>query len=59
MDPLLSERIERVFADRAVSKRHALQAGFETMPRFVTEFLLALARVKSGTIDIAKVRDAD
>ena len=56
MNPLLSEKIERVFADRAVSKRHALQAGFEAMPRFVTEFLLARAREKTGTIDIAKTR---
>lgn len=57
MDPRLSQKIERIFADRAVNKQHALQAGFGNMPRFVTEYLLAQARLKDGAIGIDKVRE--
>src|SRR5690606_24688487 len=38
-------------------KREALRAGFELMPRFVTEFLLAKARTKNASITVAEARD--
>lgn len=57
MDAALRAKIERVFGDRVVDKREALNAGFELMPRFVTEFLLATARSKSRAMSLAEVRD--
>ncbi|MEW5850930.1 MAG: BREX system Lon protease-like protein BrxL [Myxococcota bacterium] len=57
MEQNLKDKIERVFGNLVVDKRQALQAGFELMPRFVTEFLLAAARQKSGAMDVSEVRD--
>lgn len=57
MEPSLREKIERVFEGLAVDKRQALQAGFETMPRFVTEYLLAKARAQNSALGIEEVRE--
>lgn len=57
MDQTLREKIEGAFGGYVVDKRQALQAGFELMPRFVTEFLLAAARTKSPDMGIAEVRE--
>ncbi len=57
MDASLREKIERVFGSLAVDKRQALQAGFELMPRFVTEFLLATARAQNTGLSVEEVRD--
>ncbi len=57
MDPRLSEKVQQVFGPYAVDKREALQAGFERMPRFVTEFLIAKAREGGKERSIAEVRD--
>lgn len=56
MDQELRTKIERVFDKLVVDKREALKAGFELMPRFVTEFLLAQAKAKSATIGGDDVR---
>lgn len=57
MDPSLRDKIERVFQGLAVDKRQALSAGFEAMPRFVTEFLLAKARAQNSALGIEEVRE--
>lgn len=57
MEIALQEKIKRVFGPLAVDKTQALHAGFELMPRFVTEFLLASARAKSADMSVAEVRD--
>ena len=57
METSLREKIERVFKDLAVDKRQALSAGFEAMPRFVTEFLLAKARAQNSALGIENVRE--
>jgi ATP-dependent Lon protease len=57
MDPSLRDKIERVFAGLAVDKRQALSAGFESMPRFVTEFLLAKARSQNSALGVEDVRE--
>jgi ATP-dependent Lon protease len=56
MDYQLRTKIESVFASLVVDKREALKAGFELMPRFVTEFLLAQARAKNAEIGTDDVR---
>jgi ATP-dependent Lon protease len=56
MDQELRNKIERVFEGLVVDKREALKAGFELMPRFVTEFLIAQARAKNATIGLDDVR---
>lgn len=56
MEQALREKIERVFDKLVVDKREALKAGFELMPRFVTEFLLAQARAKNAALGIDDVR---
>ncbi|MGH7271567.1 MAG: anti-phage BREX system Lon protease BrxL [Polyangiaceae bacterium] len=56
MDQELRSKIERVFEGLVVDKREALKAGFELMPRFVTEFLIAQARAKNATIGLDDVR---
>jgi ATP-dependent Lon protease len=43
-------------ATYVVNKRDALRAGFELMPRFVTEFLLAKARSRQADMTIQGVR---
>jgi ATP-dependent Lon protease len=57
LEPALRDKIQGAFGEHAVDKREALQAGFELMPRFVTEFLLARAREKRGSISVTEVRD--
>lgn len=57
MDSSLRQKIERIFGTLAVDKRQALQAGFELMPRFVTEYLLATARGRNANLSIEEVRD--
>ncbi|KYF76802.1 hypothetical protein BE11_22325 [Sorangium cellulosum] len=57
MDIALREKIEGVFGTLVVDKRQALQAGFELMPRFVTEFLLATARSQNAALSVGEVRD--
>jgi ATP-dependent Lon protease len=57
MTPELRAKIEMHFPGLCVDKTEALQAGFELMPRFVTEFLLAAARSRTGDIGIAEVRE--
>jgi ATP-dependent Lon protease len=56
MDQELRHKIERVFDKLVVDKREALKAGFELMPRFVTEFLLAQARAKNTAMSVEDVR---
>ncbi|MEO7038080.1 MAG: BREX system Lon protease-like protein BrxL [Polyangiaceae bacterium] len=56
MDEQLRIKIERVFDKLVVDKREALKAGFELMPRFVTEFLLAQARAKNAEMGLDDVR---
>lgn len=56
MDQELRIKIERVFDKLVVDKREALKAGFELMPRFVTEFLLAQARAKNTSMGVDDVR---
>lgn len=57
MTPELRTKILSAFPLLSVDKREALQAGFELMPRFVTEFLLAAARAKTGGMGIQEVRE--
>lgn len=57
MDTQLREKIERTFGTLAVDKRESLQAGLQQMPRFVTEYLLARARVKNPALGLDEVRD--
>ncbi|MFT3769598.1 MAG: BREX system Lon protease-like protein BrxL [Minicystis sp.] len=57
MQTSLREKIERIFEGLAVDKRQALSAGFESMPRFVTEFLLATARAQNSALGIEEVRE--
>lgn len=57
METALRSKIEDAFGPLAVDKRQALQAGFDLMPRFVTEFLLAEARTKSPHLGLAAVRE--
>ena len=56
MDQALRIKIESVFDGLVVDKRDALQAGFELMPRFVTEFLLAQARAVNASMGVDDVR---
>jgi ATP-dependent Lon protease len=56
MELELRNKIERVFDRLVVDKREALKAGFELMPRFVTEFLLAQARAASAEMSVDEVR---
>jgi ATP-dependent Lon protease len=56
MDDQLRTKIESVFDRLVVDKREALKAGFELMPRFVTEFLLAQARAKNAGLGLDDVR---
>jgi ATP-dependent Lon protease len=56
MDDELRSKIERVFDKLVVDKREALKAGFELMPRFVTEFLLAQARASGKGMSVEEVR---
>lgn len=56
MDEELRIKIERVFEGLVVDKREALKAGFELMPRFVTEFLLAQARAANASMSVEDVR---
>ena len=56
MDAELRQKIERVFEGLVVDKREALKAGFELMPRFVTEFLIAQARAKNSGMGVEDVR---
>src|SRR5262249_50397376 len=56
MEDQLPPKIERVFDKLVVDKREALKAGFELMPRFVTEFLLAQARAKNAAMGLDDVR---
>ncbi|HVZ37002.1 MAG TPA: BREX system Lon protease-like protein BrxL [Polyangiaceae bacterium] len=56
MTPELKAKIESVFSNLVVDKRDALKAGFELMPRFVTEFLLAQARAKNAAMSVDDVR---
>jgi ATP-dependent Lon protease len=56
MDNDLRTKIERVFDKLVVDKREALKAGFELMPRFVTEFLLAQARSANAGLGVDEVR---
>jgi ATP-dependent Lon protease len=56
MDQELRTKIERVFDKLVVDKRQALKAGFELMPRFVTEFLLAQARARNADMGVEDVR---
>lgn len=56
MDQELRIKVERVFDRLVVDKREALQAGFELMPRFVTEFLLAQARASNASMGVDEVR---
>jgi len=56
MDEKLRAKIERVFDKLVVDKREALKAGFELMPRFVTEFLLAQARASNAAMGLEDVR---
>jgi len=56
MDEQLRSKIELVFEKLVVDKREALKAGFELMPRFVTEFLLAQARAKNAEMGLDDVR---
>jgi len=51
VDAALKSKIEHHFGRMAVDKRQALQAGFELMPRFVTEYLLAAARDRNGALE--------
>lgn len=55
MEQQLRAKIESVFGALSVDKREALKAGFELMPRFVTEFLIAQARA-SGRSSVDDVR---
>ncbi|MHB2016203.1 MAG: BREX system Lon protease-like protein BrxL [Candidatus Xenobia bacterium] len=57
MEENLRDRIEHVFGTLVVDKRDALKSGFELMPRFVTEFLLAQARAKNASLSIDDVRN--
>jgi len=56
MDEQLRGKIEHVFDKLVVDKREALKAGFELMPRFVTEFLLAQARASGKGFSVDDVR---
>src|SRR5262245_30062422 len=56
MDQELRSKAERVFDRLVVDKREALKAGFELMPRFVTEFLLAQARAANASMSVEDVR---
>lgn len=56
MDEQLRRKIEHVFDKLVVDKREALKAGFELMPRFVTEFLLAQARASGKGFGVDDVR---
>lgn len=56
MEQQLRDKVEKVFGRLSVDKRDALQAGFELMPRFVTEFLLAQARTKNSDMTVDDVR---
>lgn len=57
MTPELHDKLHSVLGDYVVDKREALRAGFELMPRFVTEFLLAKARSKNSEITVEDARD--
>ena len=57
MESDLRERLVSVLGEYVVDKREALQAGFELMPRFVTEFLLAKARAKGNQMSVRDVRE--
>ncbi len=57
MDAPLREKLHVVLGEYVVDKREALRAGFELMPRFVTEFLLAKARSKNAGITVTETRD--
>jgi ATP-dependent Lon protease len=57
MNPELRSKVLATFPSLAVDKREALQAGFELMPRFVTEFLIAAARARTGGIGTQEVRE--
>src|SRR4051812_15077137 len=56
MDDQLRQKIESVFDKLVVDKREALKAGFELMPRFVTEFLLAQAKASNASLGVNDVR---
>jgi ATP-dependent Lon protease len=56
MDDQLRQKIESVFDKLVVDKRDALKAGFELMPRFVTEFLLAQAKASNASMGVDDVR---
>lgn len=56
MDDQLRQKIEAVFDKLVVDKREALKAGFELMPRFVTEFLLAQAKASNASMGVNDVR---
>lgn len=57
MQQPLSDKIQQVFGDLAVDKRAALRPGFEALPRFVTEFLIAKARESNAAMSIEAVRE--
>ncbi len=57
MTPELTAKIESVFGAYVVNKREALRAGFELLPRFVTEFLLASARASNTKTTAAEVHE--
>lgn len=52
----LRNKIEHVFDKLVVDKREALKVGFELMPRFVAEFLIAQARTRNTGMGIDEVR---
>ncbi len=56
MNQELRNKIEHVFDKLVVDKREALKAGFELMPRFVTEFLLAQAKTSNAGMEFDEVR---
>ena len=55
MTPELTQKIEAAYGPLVVNKREALRAGFELLPRFVTEFLLASARAANAATTAADV----
>ena len=57
MNEQLRQKIESEFSNLVVDKQQALQTGLPLMPRFVTEFLLALARSQNNSRPISEVRD--
>src|SRR5690606_916847 len=57
MNTELRTKVADVLGELVVDKREALQAGFELMPRFVTEFLLAQAKAKNAEMSVRDVRE--